>query len=172
MNERITVGTLQKPFGLKGEIRAKSMTSFPELRFKKGRHLFLKNPKTKEEKEVILKSFRPSGDYFFVGFEGINTIDEALPFYGNEIEMNLEDAPLPDGYYRLQDLVGMSVINADTEEVIGKVKDVLTFSAISTVKAVTPTGKNFTFPFLFEKFVISLDIEKKEMKIKVIPGLL
>lgn len=172
MNERITVGTLQKPFGLKGEIRAKSMTSFPELRFQKGRHFFLKNPKTKEEREVVLKSFRPSGDYFFVGFEGIETIEDALPFYGNEIEMNLADAPLPDGYYRLQDLVGMSVINIDNGEVIGKVKDVLTFSAISTVKAVTPTGKNFTFPFLFEKFVISLDIEKKEMKIKVMPGLL
>lgn len=172
MNEKITVGTLQKPFGLKGEIRAKSMTSFPELRFQKGCHFFLKNLKTGEEKEVILNSFRPSGDYFFVGFEGIDTIEDALPFYGNEIEMYLEEAPLPEGYYRLKDLIGMDVINAETNESIGKVKDVLTFSAISTIKAVTPSGKNFTFPFLFEKFVVSLDIEKKEMKINVIPGLL
>ncbi|HBB05368.1 MAG TPA: 16S rRNA processing protein RimM [Firmicutes bacterium] len=172
MKEKITVGTLQKPFGLKGEIRAKSMTSFPELRFKIGRHFFLKNLKTEEEKEVILKSFRPSGDYFFVGFEGMDTIEDALPFYGNEIEMYLDEAPLPEGYYRLQDLIGINVIDAKTDENIGKIKDVLSFSAISTIKAVTPTGKNFTFPFLFEKFVVSLDIKKKEMKINVIPGLL
>lgn len=172
MEEKITIGTLQKLFGLKGEIRGKSMTSFPELRFQKGRRYFLLNPKTKEEKEYTLASFRPSGDYFFIRFEGIDTIEDAALLYGQEIRLPLEEAPLPDGYYRLSDLVGMKVLDDETKEELGTVKDVLNFSSVSTVKAVRPNGKTFTFPFLFDKFITNLDIEKKEMAIHVIPGLL
>lgn len=172
MEEKIKIGTLQKPFGLKGEIRGKSLTSFPSLRFKKGRHYFLVNPKTKEEKEVILSSFRPSGDYFFVKFEGIDDIDEAAKYYANEVMMLLSEAPLPDGYFRLSELIGMNVVDNETDEILGSIVDVLDYSSISTIKAKRPNGKSFTFPFLYDKFVVSVDPAKKEMRIHLMDGLL
>ena len=89
MNERITVGTLQKPFGLKGEIRAKSMTSFPELRFQKGRHFFLKNPKTKEEREVVYQY--EDGLKAFIEEVNQDPVDASIKIVGDKIEVKPEE---------------------------------------------------------------------------------
>lgn len=172
MEERIAIGLLQKPFGLKGEIRGKSLTSFPSLRFKKGRQYSLYNPKTSDLVSVTLLSFRPSDDYFFIRFEEIDTVEKAGEYRGYEIQMPLKEASLPDGYFRLADLIGMRVIDNETGETLGTIIDVLDYSKISTIKAIKENGKSFTFPFLYEKFVVNVDVTKKEMRIHVMEGLL
>lgn len=172
MEEKITIGLLQKPFGLKGEMRGKSLTSFPSLRYKKGAKYSLYNPKTLDQVSVTLLSFRPSDEYFFVRFEEISSVEEAGKYRNYEIQMPLEEAPLPDGYFRLADLIGMHVVDNETNQPLGTIADVLDYSKISIVKVTKTNGKSFTFPFLYEKFVVSVDITKKEMRIHVMEGLL
>lgn len=172
MEETIVIGTLQKPFGIKGEIRGKSLTSFMSERFKKGNHYILKNPKDGDSVEVTLSSFRPSDNYFFVGFEGIDNPEKALSYYGYEIRIPLKDAPLPNGYYRLADLIGMSIIDTDTSKKIGEIKDVVPMGNVNNIKAISSNGKHFNFPFIYGSFVEKIDVEKKEFYIHVIEGLL
>ena len=79
---------------------------------------------------------------------------------------------LPEGFYRLSDLIGCHVLNAETGELIGEVIDVLTFSSSSNFKIKETNGKTCYIPFVMKEFIETLDIEKKEITVHVIPGLL
>lgn len=171
MEETITLGIVQKPFGLKGEVLCKSLTSFPEERFKKGRRFFLLNKASGESVEVILRSFRPSGDYFYLSFEGHPSINDVEAYRGYQIEVPLSEAPLPEGYYRFRDLIGLKVIDHETNKELGTVDSVLTYGNKPTLR-VQGEEKPFTVPFVFGPFIESIDLEKKECHIHVMEGLL
>lgn len=171
MEETISLGVIQKPFGLKGEVLCKSLTSFPEERFQKDRHFFLKSPKDGSLQEVSLRSFRPSGDYFYLSFEEFQKVEDVESLRGYTVETPLSEAPLPEGFYRLRDLVGLKVVDAETGEELGHIQDVLSFSS-SPILKVKRGPKSYTVPFVFGPFVETIDLEKKECRIHVIEGLL
>ncbi len=168
----ICLGKIIKPFGLVGVLRCKSETSFATERFKKGRKLFLKNPKTNELKEVEVASFRDSADYYFVSFKGLEDINLVETYVGYTIEIDEAEATLPEGYYHLFDLIGSKVINNETDQLIGEVIDVITYSTKSNFKIKEVNGKNCYIPFVMDEFIVSIDIEKKEIRTHVIDGLL
>lgn len=168
----IRLGTIVKTFGLQGQLRCKSMTSFASSRFHLGTKLTLLNEKTEERKEVIVSYFRDSGDYYFLAFKGLEDINAVEGFLGFHIEIPEDEAPLPEGFYRLSDLIGCHVLNAETGELIGEVIDVLTFSSSSNFKIKETNGKTCYIPFVMKEFIETLDIEKKEITVHVIPGLL
>lgn len=168
----ICLGKIIKPFGLDGVLRCKSLTSFAKSRFHLGRKLILLNEKTNETQDVEVSYFRDSGDYYFVGFSGMDDINVAEKYVGWSIEIPEDDAPIPDGYYRLKDLIGCKVINDESKEEIGEVIDVMTFSSSSNFKVKERNGKICYIPFVMKEFIISMDLEKKEITVNVIPGLL
>lgn len=168
----ICLGYIIKPFGLEGVLRCKSLTSFASDRFRIGNKLILKNPKTATETEVKVASFRDSGDYYFLSFEGMEDINMVEGFAGSSIEIPEEEATLPEGFYHLSDLIGLTVINDETNEEIGKVIDVLSYSSTPNFKIKENNGKTCYIPFVFSEFIVSIDVESKLMMVKVIPGLL
>lgn len=171
--EYITLGYILKPFGLKGEVRCKSLTSFARMRFKKGTNLSLHNEKTDERKEVTVKSFRDSGDYYFLSFNECTDINAVEVYNGFAIEMDKEKATLPKGYYHFQDLMGCKVIDFDNKErVIGTVIDVLDYSTTKTLLIKDQNDKNIYVPFKQGLFVKNIDLENKIIEIFVMEGLL
>jgi hypothetical protein len=54
--EYYLVGTIVATHGIKGELKVKIETSFPEKRFKKGNKLYLKNNQSYQE--IIISSYR------------------------------------------------------------------------------------------------------------------
>ena len=172
MDEWIKVAELGKPFALKGEVKARSLTSFPELRFTKGRKLLARQEEAKEGgKELTLRSYRASGNALTFLFEEIRTPEEAESLRGLSLYIRKEEAPVPEGYYRLEDLKGLIVKN-DLGYILGKIDDVLTYSKVPSIKAVREGGKPFYFPFLMDDFISKIDLEKKEMIIHEVPGML
>ena len=166
--EFVRLGHIRKPFGVKGELTCFSMTEFAKERFKKGTTLSLLNEKTGERKEVTLKSFRDSGSYYFLGFEGIDTPEQAEELRGLYVEIDKEHAPIPEGYIRFQDLMGCKAINKDTKEVLGTIVDVLSYSPTKNLRVKRENGKTFTVPFV-KQFI---DLENKTVEIEVVEGLL
>lgn len=132
----------------------------------------MKNPKSGEEKEVELASFRDSGDYYFISFKGMEDINLVEDLVGYEIEIPEEEATLPEGYFHLSDLIGSKAINQETNEKIGEVIDVLSFASSSNLKIKEENGKICYVPFVMDAFIASIDVSKKEILIHVIPGLL
>ena len=168
----ICLGKIIKPFGLVGVLRCKSLTSFASDRFRIGRKLILKNPKTNEEKEVEVASFRDSGDYYFVSFKDLEDINLVEMYVGYTIEIDENEATLPEGYYHLFDLIGCKAINNESNEIIGDVIDVITYAGKSNFKVKERDGKTCYIPFVMKEFIVSIEIEKKEIRINVIDGLL
>jgi len=169
--EYLRLGQASKTFGLLGQIRFFSLTNFAKTRFKLGSLYTLYNEKTDERISVTLSAFRDSGDSFFLGFKEITTIDQASHYLSWFIEMDKALAPLPKGYYRLQDLKGCAILDEDQKK-LGAVTDILSFAPTTTLVVSREGGKPFFVPFIMKEFILSIDIEKKEIVIKVLPGLL
>ena len=171
--EYIALGYILKPFGLKGEVRCKSLTSFAKQRFKKGTKLSLHDEKTNERFPATVKSFRDSGDYYFLSFEEYGDINAIEGYKGFAIEMDKEAAVLPEGYYRYADLIGCKVVDyLDENRVIGVVDEVLEYSKVRTLSVTTAEKKHVYVPFKDGLFIKNVDIDNKVITINVMEGLL
>ena len=172
MDEWIKVAELGKPFALKGEVKARSLTSFPELRFTKGRKLLAKPEVGKGEERILtLRSYRSSGESLTFLFEEIGTPEEASALRGLSLYIRKEEAPLPEGYYRLEDLKGLACYDQDGN-LLGKVVDTMQNAPVLNLVVEKEEGGRFTVPFLDKKFILDLDLAQGKIVIQVIPGLL
>ena len=162
----LIIARISKPFGLKGELRVVSMTSFPELRFKVGYEYALGEGKT----PAVLKSVRHAGGTYVMSFDGIDSIDKAEQLVGQSIYMDKQDAPMPEGAYRYSDLMGMEVFDQAGNK-LGEVVDILDYAPKKTIKVKKTGGGHFYFPFVGE-FAKEVDVEGKRMVIEVVEGML
>lgn len=171
MEDWIKVAELGKPFALKGEIKAISYTSFPEERFQTGRSFLLKKEEEKEGIILTLESFRELPNSLLLLFKEIQSPEEAEKYRGYSLYIKKEEAPLPEGYYRLEDLKGLTVFDQNDEE-IGTVIDTMQNAPTLNLVAKAKDGHRFMVPFIDKKFILDIDLEKKTIHINVIPGLL
>ncbi len=169
--KRIELGVINRTFGLHGEMRVFSETDFPSLRFQIGAKMVLVSKK-RLETPVTVSSFRDAGQFVFLSFEEITSIEEAEKHIHDAILVNEEDAPLPEGYYRNGDLVGLEVRDEDGE-LLGTVKKVETNAPTPNLRVGRSNNqKDFFVPFLFDQFIVSVDLDKKQIIIKVMEGML
>jgi 16S rRNA processing protein RimM len=168
--ETIRLGKIVNYFGLKGEVKVISMTDFPKERFRLRAKLSLFNEQSNDRVEVTVKSFRDQGNVYVIGFEEIPSINEAEKYVNYFIEVEKDKAPLPEGYVRLQDLLGCQVQD-DQGKVLGKVIDILTYSPTKTLKVEREGNKPFYVPFV-DEFIKAVDVANKIIVINVIEGLL
>jgi 16S rRNA processing protein RimM len=151
--------------GVRGEVKVQPWCDSPE---------FLCGFKTlylgaNGEKPVRVVSARVHKAMALIGFEGINSIDEANGLRGKIIYIDRDDAP-DDGKPFLQDLIGLTVLNADTGEVYGKLADVLETGANDVYSVRDETGKERLVPVI-PQVIISTDIEGGEIRIRPLEGL-
>ena len=168
--ETVRLGKIIGSFGLKGEVKVFSMTDFPKERFRLRTKLSLFNEQTNDRFPVTIKSFREQGSVYVIGFEEIPNIDVAEHYRNYFIEIAKEDAPLPAGYVRLQDLIDCQVLDEQGNP-LGKVNDVLSYSPTKTLRVMRENGKAFYVPFV-DDFIKRIDIANKTIVIHVIEGLL
>lgn len=166
----ITIATLGKPFGLKGQVHAFSLTSFPELRFKKNHKYFLSGPKNGEPIPVTLNFVSVKGDALILGFKEITDPDQAKLYHGFSLDMDKEEAPMPEGYVRFGELVGMKAIDDEGNE-LGTLVDVLENATTPSLKFKSFQHKTFYVPFI-DAFVGDIDKESKTIRIHVVEGML
>ncbi|MCR4562183.1 MAG: ribosome maturation factor RimM [Bacilli bacterium] len=169
--EYVRLAKILKTYGLKGEVKAYCLTDFPASRFKKGNVLSFLNEKTGERENYTVSSYRLQKPFIYLKFEEIISIEHAENVLGMFVEIEKDKAPMPDGYYRLEDLKGCTVESLEGEQ-LGVVEDILSYSTTKTLRVKKADGKTFTVPFVFDHFVVSVDLDSKTIVIKVIPGLL
>lgn len=104
IGEKLTVGAVLKPQGIRGEVKVKVYLDDGED---------LKNFKTLfvggEEYGVL--SVRASGEYAYVALRGVADRNAAELLRGKEMEVWREDCPpLPEGTYYIADLLGCAVV--------------------------------------------------------------
>ena len=151
---RLIIGEVLKPQGIRGELKIKTFTDYPED---------VKAFKTVYIDDVAYKilSFRVGTDgAAYVGLRGIPDRNAAELFRGKKFEGEREDAPpLEDGQYYIVDILGLSC-ETESGEVLGVVTDITNLA--SDVYTIEKAGKKILFPAV--KGVIKrVDLDDKKL---------
>ena len=136
--ERLTIGEVLKPQGIRGELKIKTFTDFPED-VKAFGTVYI------DEKPYKILSFRAGeGGFAYLGLRGVPDRNAAELLRGRKIEGDREDAPeLEEGRYYIADLLGAAVVT-ESGELLGTVKDIAPLS--SEVYTLEKDGKQILFP--------------------------
>lgn len=124
----VTVGIVLKPFGRRGEVKVRLETSFPERFSPKSRlYAWRPSPDGPAEKPfpLIVRSARDSSGTLLIGFEGVETIDQADDLRGAWLMVPREERmPTPQDEYYVSDLIGIDVYTLEGEH-LGKLANVI-----------------------------------------------
>ncbi len=163
--EYIKVGNIVNTFGLKGELKVKSLTEFAEIRFKKGQQLYIE--KDHEFEIVIVKNMRWHKEFLLVLFEGLEDINLVEKYKGCDIYISKEDVhALPVGQYYYFELQGCNVY--ENNKCIGTVTSVE--DGYQTLLRINIGEKEVLIPYV-EAFIQNVDVAQKRIDINSIQGL-
>ena len=164
-NEFLECGKIVTTHGIKGEVKINywcddpyELLSVKTLYFNKGKD------------EIKVEKIRVKEPQLIVKLEGVNTPDEAQALRGKVVYIHRDDMPLGEEEYFIADIIGLKVIDADTNEQYGTLVDVSPTGANDVYHIKFPDGKERLIPAI-PQVVIETDIENEVMKIRPLKGL-
>lgn len=163
MKDRITLGKITSAVGIKGEVRVYPYTDYIE-RFSEIKELQVESTVHKIERVSYRKNM------VVLKLEGIDYRNLAEEQKGKKLYLNKEDMwEIPEDTYFVADLLGLNVLNEEGEH-IGILTDVIQNSAQDIYEIQMENKKKFLLPAVKE-FVLSINIEGKNMVVRLIEGL-
>ena len=121
------------------------------------------------ERAIQVVSARSHKGMALILIEGINSINEAASLRGKILYINRDDAP-DDGKPFLQDLLGLIVRDADTDEIYGKLADIIQTGANDVYVVRDDSGRERLVPVI-PQVIIKTDIDGGEISIRPLEGL-
>ena len=168
MEDLLKVGIISSTHGIRGEVKVFPTTDDPQ-RFKKWDRVLLDNGK--EKRELKIQSVKFFKQFVIVKFAEINDINDVEQYKGSSLFVTRKQAvKLDKDEYFIADLIGISVI-AQKEQLKGILKDVIETGANDVYVIALSDGRELLLPAIKE-CVLSVDIEKGEMQIRLLDGLL
>lgn len=159
------IARVRKVHGLKGELELETFT-WDESRFERLSSVLVRLSNGKMEERGI-DSTRPSMKGVFVRLTGVDDRTKAEGLRGAELFIPASDRePAPDGSAYYDEIIGLTVVDDQSGEVIGTVKNVMEMPA-SDVLVLDLNGQERLVSIKGEE-VKSLDIKKKELRVKLL----
>lgn len=168
MEQLLQVGVIASTHGIKGEVKVFPTTD-DVMRFKKLEKVILDTGKEQLTLEIQgVKFFKQFAILKFKGIEDINDIEK---YKGKGLFVERSNAvELEEGEYFIADMIGMHVITDDKKE-FGILKDVMETGANDVYVIETLDNKEVLIPAI-KQCIVKIDIEKQEMEIHILEGLL
>ncbi len=167
-DDRVVIGRVVKPHGLKGEVVVEVLTDFPE-RFGEGSSVDLSLESDAVRPARILSS-RSHGQRLLISFEGISDVAAAEKLRNADLSVSAQDVAVrPPGYVYHWDVQGAVAVDAEGVEV-GRVTDLVDVAGRPLLVLATPRGPRevpFTAPI-----VVSVDVAGRRVVLDPPPGLL
>jgi len=163
----ISVGEIVNTHGIKGEVKVRILTDYPE-RFKKDGVFLLE--KNSQISELTVENVKPLKNFLIIKFYEIDDIDHAETFKGELLKIPLNQLKeLDKDTYYIFDIIGMEVF---TEEglLLGNVKNIFQTGS-NDVYLVAGQSKEYLIPAL-KQVVKNIDKEAQKITIKPLDGLL
>ncbi|MCL1983559.1 MAG: ribosome maturation factor RimM [Clostridiales bacterium] len=162
--ETVLIGKIVNAVGLKGEVKLYSYSG-QEGRLGELGHVFVEGARHEIEKARWAK-----GNVAVLKLSGIDDRAAAEGAKGKNVFINESDLPaLPEGTYYVRDMIGLPVFD-DAGGAIGELCDVVQSGAHDLYEVEMKDGKKILIPAV-EEFVLSVDIAKKRIDVKIIEGL-
>ncbi|MBQ4332664.1 MAG: 16S rRNA processing protein RimM [Clostridia bacterium] len=165
----------QKPFleagqivgthGVRGEVRVQPWCDSPQ-QFAGFKRLFWDIEGTQP---VRLRA-RPHKNMALALIEGIDTVEAAQVLRGRMLYVDRRDIKLPKGHHLVQDLIGLTVVDADTGVTYGTLTDVSQTGANAVYHMATDKGE-VLIPAI-PSVVISIDTKGDILRLRPMKGLL
>lgn len=160
----LEAGKIVNTHGIKGEVKIMPYCDSPELfcefdRFFMGRDF----------NEINVERSRVQKNMVIAKLEGINTPEDAEKFRNKMLYMHRDDLELDEDTFFIQDLIGMTVKNADTGRVYGVIDDVLQTGA-NDVYSIKGENKTYLIPAIAD-VIAETDLENDIMLIHELEGL-
>ena len=153
----IEAGEIVTTHGIKGEVKVLCWLDDPEMLCEFDRCRI-------DGKEVEIEQCRVQKTCNLVKLSGVDTMEVAQAMRGKIIELYRED--IDDEVIFAAELIGMEVFC--NGELIGKIKEVLDYPGNSVY--VIKGTREYMIPAVKE-FILSTDMEKNEMQVKLIEGM-
>lgn len=168
-NDLLRVGVISNTHGIRGEVKVFPTTDDPN-RYKKLKKVILQT--RREQLELEIQSVKFFKQFVIVKFKGIDNINDIEQYKGMELFVTRENAvKLAPNENFICDLVGCNVIEDENNTVIGVIEDVMITGANDVYVVKNPEDKEILLP-VTKECVLDVDIDKKEVKVHLLPGLL
>ena len=153
---RLVIAEVLKPQGIRGELKIKTFTDFPED-VKAFKTVYI------DDTPYKILSFRVGeGGAASIGLRGIVDRNAAELMRGKTLEGEREDAPaLEEGQYYIVDILGC-VCQTESGEILGKVVDISNLSA--DIYTLEKEGKKIMFPAV-KGVIKKVDLQNKTLLI-------
>lgn len=165
--EWATVGKIVGPFGLRGEVKVRSLSDVPE-RFGQLAAAYV----TPDYRRYAIKSVRPyKGDMLLLKLSGINDANAAETLRDCDLCIPLDElAELPADSYYQHDILGLQVMTLAGRE-LGPIEDIIVTGSNDVYVVKTPEGRQLLIPALKE-IIKQIDLVRRVMYIDPIRGLI
>jgi len=161
--EFLTIGQILAPWGVKGKLKVKVITDFPQ-RFAPSSKIYI------NRQPMTIDSAEWHKGKAIIKLNQIDTIEAAQRLRGQPIEIHHSQAyPLPEGQYYHFQLIGLEVWTTQGK-LLGNITEILT--AESNDNYVVSGDKGEILIPAIEDVVKSIDLDSRRITIEPIEGLL
>jgi 16S rRNA processing protein RimM len=163
----VTIGRIERPFGVRGECKVRSLTDVPgRLDHLTQVHILAQ---TGQMADRTVTRVRRAGSTYIMGFAGVTTPEEAGMLRGGLIQVpRTSAAALPADVYLECDLIGMTVENERGEEV--GVLEVILEIPDNRVFVVRKGTEEVLIPAA-KSFITSVDLARRKMMVRGVDDL-
>jgi 16S rRNA processing protein RimM len=163
----LRIGVVVRAHGLRGEVRVRPDTDFPE-RFRTLKRVLVMRGGELVAHEV--QHVRAAGDAFLVKLAGVDAAHQAQQLAGAPLHVSSEEAsPLPEGQFYIDDVIGLEVLTTDGQR-LGHVAEVLRTGANDVY--VVRGGKSEILVPAIRDVVAELAPHRGRMVVRMMSGLM
>ncbi|MBO5214544.1 MAG: 16S rRNA processing protein RimM [Clostridia bacterium] len=161
--ELIETGKIVNTHGVKGELKVVPWADDPTV-FQNFKTVTIDNT------PYSVRSVRFQGQNVLLKLDGINDMTAAEGLKNKIIFANRDDFDLPDGTYFIQDLIGLTVVEDETDKELGRITEVFSTGS-NDVYEITGTDNVKRYIPAIKDCVKATDMDAKQMRIHVMEGL-
>ena len=166
--EQITIGILVNTHGLRGEVKIKTMTDFPEIRFKKGAVIHLQT--SEGIIPLKIKNVREQKGLLLVKFDGYDDINQVEKWKGSVLSIDQKDVhELEEDEAYFFELKNCEVFDEQGSK-LGVVSEVLDTNANAILRVKGENG-DILIPYV-KAFIQSFSREEKRIVVHLVEGML
>ena len=170
-NKWMSIGEIVAPQGLRGDIRIKPSSDFPERFTKPGKRWIQKNNELPTEIKLKKGTLIPGKEIYVLSIEGVSNRSSAEEIIGWKLVIPINSRPsLRKDEYHYFDLIGLEVKKGQKKILIGYVTDLIK-GGNDLLEIELIEGKKVLVPFVKE-IVPEIKIKEKWLLINPPPGLL
>ncbi len=119
--------------------------------------------------KLKITSAKPHGNVVLMSISGVDSIEAAEKLRGKVIYINRKDVKLPEGRYFISDILGSTVYDADSGEVLGELSDV-TETGANDVWHISRENREYLVPAI-EQVIVEVNPEENSVVIRPLKGI-